>query len=56
MSHQPTSVLQALDPRGRCNRKGLLLAAGVLLTAQAAIALLIVGHRARPHQRHRHGR
>jgi uncharacterized membrane protein YhaH (DUF805 family) len=43
MSHQPASVLQALDPRGRCNRKGLLLAAGVLLTAQAAIAVALWG-------------
>jgi uncharacterized membrane protein YhaH (DUF805 family) len=41
MSHQPTSVLQVLDPRGRCNPKGLLRAAGVLLTAQAAISLTL---------------
>jgi uncharacterized membrane protein YhaH (DUF805 family) len=41
MSRQPTSVLQVLDPRGRCNRKGLLRAAGVLLTAQAAISLTL---------------
>jgi uncharacterized membrane protein YhaH (DUF805 family) len=43
MSHSPTSVLQVLDPRGRCSRKGLLLAAGILLTAQATIALALLG-------------
>jgi uncharacterized membrane protein YhaH (DUF805 family) len=41
MSHPPTSVLQVLDPRGRCSRKGLLLAAGILLTLQAAVALAL---------------
>jgi uncharacterized membrane protein YhaH (DUF805 family) len=43
MPHPSTSVLQVLDPRGRCSRKGLLLAAGVLLTAQAAVALALWG-------------
>jgi uncharacterized membrane protein YhaH (DUF805 family) len=44
MSHPPTSVLQVvLDPRGRCNRKGLLLAAAILLALQAAVALALWG-------------
>ena len=43
MSHLPTSVLQAFDPRGRCNRKGLLLAAAILLALQAAVALALWG-------------
>jgi uncharacterized membrane protein YhaH (DUF805 family) len=33
------AALQFLDPRGRCNRKGLLLAAAILLASQVVIAL-----------------
>ena len=43
MSHLPASVLQALDPRGRCNRKGLLLAAAILLALQVAVGLALWG-------------
>ena len=41
MPHPPASVLQAFDPRGRCNRKGLLLAAAILLTLQVAVGLAL---------------
>ena len=41
MPHLPTSVLQVFDPRGRCNRKGLLLAAAILLALQVVIALAL---------------
>jgi len=41
MPHLPTSVLQVFDPRGRCNRKGLLLAAAILLALQVAMALVL---------------
>ena len=43
MPHPTTSVLYVLDPRGRCNRKGLLLAAAILLSLQVAIALALWG-------------
>jgi uncharacterized membrane protein YhaH (DUF805 family) len=33
------TALQFLDPRGRCNRKGLLLAAAILLAVQVALGL-----------------
>src|SRR5262245_15451684 len=41
MSHPSASVLQAFDPRDRCNRKGLLLAAAILLTLQVVIGLAL---------------
>ena len=37
MPHLSIAALQFLDPRGRCNRTGLLLAAAVLLGAQVAL-------------------
>jgi len=46
----PLSLLLVLDPRGRCNRKGLLVAALALLAIQIAAALVLwlepslVGH------------
>jgi uncharacterized membrane protein YhaH (DUF805 family) len=43
MPHLPTSVLQVFDPRGRCNHRGLLLAAAILLSLQVAIALALWG-------------
>jgi uncharacterized membrane protein YhaH (DUF805 family) len=43
MSHLPTSVLQVFDPRGRCNRKGLLVSAAILLALQVVIALALWG-------------
>lgn len=44
----PTAVLSArnlLDPRGRCNRRGLLVVSGLLLAIEAvlALALLLMG-------------
>ena len=41
MPHPTTSVLYVLDPRGRCNRKGLLLAAAILLALQVAAAFVL---------------
>jgi uncharacterized membrane protein YhaH (DUF805 family) len=41
MPHLSVAALQFLDPRGRCNRTGLLLAAAILLAAQVAIALAL---------------
>jgi uncharacterized membrane protein YhaH (DUF805 family) len=43
MPHLPTFVLHVLDPRGRCNRKGLLLAAAILLAMQAVFAFALWG-------------
>lgn len=43
MPHLPASVLQVFDPRGRCNRKGLLLAAAILLALQIAAGLALWG-------------
>jgi len=39
MPHLSVAALQFLDPRGRCNRTGLLLAAAILLAAQVVVAL-----------------
>jgi uncharacterized membrane protein YhaH (DUF805 family) len=44
LPHMATNLaIRALDPRGRCSRKGLLLAAGVLLALQVVVALALWG-------------
>lgn len=45
MPHLSAFALQLIDPRGRCNRRGLLLAAALLLGLQVSTgaALLAVG-------------
>jgi uncharacterized membrane protein YhaH (DUF805 family) len=39
MAHAAQIALQLVDPRGRCDRKGFLIAATLLLSAQGLIAL-----------------
>jgi uncharacterized membrane protein YhaH (DUF805 family) len=38
MVHASQFVVQLLDPRGRCDRRGFLIAASLLLSAQALLA------------------
>jgi uncharacterized membrane protein YhaH (DUF805 family) len=39
MAHATNFAVQLLDPRGRCDRKGFLIAATLLLSAQGLLAL-----------------
>jgi uncharacterized membrane protein YhaH (DUF805 family) len=39
MAHATNFAVQLLDPRGRCDRKGFLVAATLLLSAQGLVAL-----------------
>lgn len=41
MSHPSGFVLQLIDPRGRCSRKGLLCAAAVLLALQVPVVVTL---------------
>ena len=41
MSGAIAFAMQLCDPRGRCDRKGFLFAAGILLAVQAVAALII---------------
>jgi uncharacterized membrane protein YhaH (DUF805 family) len=41
MAHATSFALQLADPRGRCDRKGFLIAATLLLSAQGLVALAL---------------
>jgi uncharacterized membrane protein YhaH (DUF805 family) len=47
MSNVPAFALQLFDPRGRCNRKGLLIVAGLLLGVELIAGLALWATEAR---------